>query len=313
MPRILNIGSLNIDHVYQVDHVAQPGETLASSSYELFAGGKGANQSAALARAGADVCHGGRVGTEGRWLIRKLQELGVDVGRIVVDDTPGGHAIIQVDAAGENAIVLFPGCNHKVDEDQIDDALKDFSNGDFLLLQNEISGIPYLIEEASKRRLRVCFNPAPATPSIDEYPLGLVDLFFLNRTEADTLADVRENEAVPLEQTIESLQARFPQADLVVTLGADGAVFVPGDDRPVSEPMVVEPVVVDSVVDSTGAGDTFIGFFLATLARGDSTVAALETAAAAAALSVTRPGAMDSIPTAEAAEALRRTHAGRHR
>ena len=311
MPRVLNVGSLNIDHVYHVDHVARPGETLASVSYEVFAGGKGANQSAALARAGAQVYHSGRVGSEGRWLVRKLEDLGVDVRHIVVDDAPGGHAIIQVDTDGENAIVLYPGCNHDVTENQIESALAEFSAGDFLLLQNEISEIPYLIKEASQRDLRVCFNPAPVTPHIEQYPLHLVDLFFLNRTEANALAAVKDNSGASLEEGIARIQDRLPDADLVVTLGSDGAVFVPRNRA--ASPAKVGPVPVEPVVDSTGAGDTFIGFFLATLARDGTTLDALETAAAAAALSVTRPGAMDSIPTSDAAEKLRLSHAGRNR
>ena len=140
---VLNFGSLNIDHVYHVDHVARPGETLASRSYRVFAGGKGANQSAALALAGAPVAHAGRVGRDGRWLVEGLSDLGVDVDHVVVDDDePTGHAVIQVEEqSGENAIVLFPGCNRRISPDQIRTCLNSFGSGDILLLQNETNDV----------------------------------------------------------------------------------------------------------------------------------------------------------------------------
>ena len=309
MYSVLNVGSLNIDHVYQVDHLARPGETVASSAYEVFAGGKGANQSAALACAGARVYHCGRVGVEGGWLVRELEERGVEVAHVITDEkTPGGHAIIQVDAGGENSIVLFPGCNHSIDKDQIDAVLEQFEPGDFLLLQNEIREIPYLMQEAEKRGLRICFNPAPATRRVLEYPLHLVSLLFVNRSEAAILSGVGE-EMATLEQIIHGLRSNLAQADLVLTLGSEGAMFIPEE----AEPTMVEPVSVDRVVASTGAGDTFIGYFVASLSRGDTTVEALQLAAAAAALSVTRAGAMSSIPTAAETEAWRKSHVSRHR
>ena len=121
--KVLNFGSLNIDHVYRVPHIAQPGETLPGESYALLAGGKGANQSAALACAGAPVWHVGKVGPEGGWLIEKLATLGANTEMIQVGDTPTGHAIIQVDEAGQNAIVLFAGANHAFERADIDAAV----------------------------------------------------------------------------------------------------------------------------------------------------------------------------------------------
>ena len=145
---ILNFGSLNIDLVYQVEHIARPGETIASSSHQVFAGGKGANQSAALARAGAHVFHAGQVGPDGQWLVDKLAGLGVDVQHIRVGDVPTGHAIIQVDRHGQNSIVLFAGANAQIDREAIDAALSHFDRGDILLLQNEINDISYIIASA---------------------------------------------------------------------------------------------------------------------------------------------------------------------
>lgn len=184
-------------------HVARPGETLASASYEVFARGKGANQSAALAAAGAYVYHCGRGGPEGHWLVLELQQRGVDVRHIVVDEQmPGGHAVIQVDAHGENSIVLFPGCNHNISKSQIEAVLENFQPGDFLLLQNEMSEILYLIREGSRNELQVCFNPAPASSGILEHlTVHQPSLLFINQSEAALLTGVEE-EKTTTEQII---------------------------------------------------------------------------------------------------------------
>ena len=189
---ILNFGSLNIDLVYQVEHIARPGETIASSSHQVFAGGKGANQSAALARAGARVFHAGQVGPDGQWLVDKLAGLGVDVQHIRVGDVPTGHAIIQVDRQGQNSIVLFAGANAQIDRGAIDAALSHFDRGDILLLQNEINDVSYIIASASERGLTICLNPAPFGPEVRAYPLELVDVLIVNETEATGLAGASE-------------------------------------------------------------------------------------------------------------------------
>ena len=178
---ILNFGSLNIDLVYQVEHIARPGETIASSAHQVFAGGKGANQSAALARAGARVFHAGQVGPDGQWLVDKLAGLGVDVQHIRVGDVPTGHAIIQVDRHGQNSIVLFAGANAQINRATIDATLSHFGAGDILLLQNEINDIPYIVAAAAKRGLRICLNPAPCGPEIRDYPLELVHWLVVNQ------------------------------------------------------------------------------------------------------------------------------------
>jgi len=292
--RVLCFGSLNIDHVYQVEHITRPGETLSTSSYRLFAGGKGANQSAALGRAGAAVHHAGRVGADGQWLLDKLQAVGVDVSRVVVSDEPTGHAVIQVDACGENAIFLYPGANHDIGEKQIETCLKGFDNGDILLLQNEINSIPCILQLAHDRGLHTILNPAPFTASVAQYPLDLVDVLVANRTEATGLIGLTPQqiaaEEMPAEALLTALAHRLPGVELVLTLGAEGARYRAED---VALSVEAEPV---TAVDTTGAGDTFIGYFVAALAAGRPAAAALRRAAVAAALACTRPGAMDSIP-----------------
>lgn len=286
--RVLNFGSLNIDHVYQVDHVVRPGETIPSGGYQIFAGGKGANQSAALARAGAAVFHAGRVGPEGAWLVEKLAGLGVAMEFTLAGDTPTGHALIQVDTAGRNAIVLFPGANQELTPSQVDTALASFGAGDLLVLQNETNLVPYLIEGAKARGLRVCLNPAPFTPQVNTYPLGLVDILVLNEIEGNGLSGAEDTEGI-----LAGLAGRLPSCQVVLTLGAQGVAFrAPGESFTV-------PAHPAEVVDTTAAGDTFLGYYLARLAAGSGPRVAVEVAVRAAALCVSRPGAMDSIPRAD--------------
>ena len=292
---VLNFGSLNIDHVYQVDHLVRPGETLASRGYRVFAGGKGANQSAALALAGAPVAHAGRVGRDGRWLVEGLSALGVDVDHVVVDeDEPTGHAVIQVEEeSGENAIVLFPGGNRRITRDQIRTCLSSFNRGDILLLQNEINAIPEILVEASRQGLKTCLNPAPWGPEAADCSLEPIDLLIVNRTEAAGLAgDPGDAEGNEDAQLLARVRRRVPdRTEILLTLGADGAVL----DGPAGR-LSCPALAAGAAVDTTGAGDTFIGYFLAARLDGAGDETCLRRAAAAAALCVTRPGARDAIP-----------------
>ena len=284
---ILVFGSLNIDHVYQVEHLVRPGETLPSTEYRRFQGGKGANQSVALARAGADVFHAGRIGSEGLWLRDAIAAEGVDVTHVGLDNQPTGHAIIQVDPAGENSILLYGGANLTVTSDDAHYVLSHFGEGDWLLLQNEISSLPAILREASERGLKVAFNPAPMTPDVQGYPLDGVSLLVVNQTEGAALAGVED--ASP-ELLVGMLQARFPDAAILLTLGGDGSLYVSGGEQ------IRTPAQAVEAVDTTAAGDTFIGYFLAELLAVESVPEALALASRAAALCVTRPGAAGSIP-----------------
>ena len=284
--KILNFGSLNIDMVYRVDHIARPGETIASSAHEVFAGGKGANQSAALAAAGAEVFHAGQIGPEGQWLVDKLVGFGVNMMYTLTGETPTGHAIIQVDNQGQNSIVLFPGANKKISHSAIDSTLSHFAQGDTLLLQNEINGIDYLIAQGKERGFKVCFNPAPYGPEVLAYPLHFVDLLIVNETEARGLLG-----PAVADQLIDRLAAAWPQAQIVLTLGEQGAHYSSAQER------FYLPATPIDAVDTTGAGDTFIGYFLQGLIADMAPQVAMQRAITAAALCVAKPGAMDSIPT----------------
>ena len=283
--RILNYGSINIDHVYRVDHLVQPGETISSERYRRFAGGKGSNQSIAIARAGAEVYHAGRIGADGLWLKELLEDNGVDTSYIEVADGPSGHAMIQVDDDGENAIVLYGGANHSISWEDAREVLDDFGAGDYLLLQNEISAVPEIIAGGAERGLKVVFNPAPMHNGVLDYPLSEVDCFIFNQVEGGELTGRRGRDDI-----LEAMMDRFPGACVVLTQKDEGVIYADAERR------LTVPATTVKAVDTTAAGDTLIGYLLAGVVAGHEMEAALETANRAAAICVTRPGAADSIP-----------------
>jgi ribokinase len=284
--RILNYGSLNIDHVYGVHHLVRPGETIGSTSYTRFCGGKGLNQSVALARAGAEVWHAGKIGAEGKFLKERLVADGVNVDFVEEVDAPTGHAVIQVDSNGENAIVIHGGANRAIRRSDAERVLAMFSPEDLLLLQNEISATNDVLALAAARGMRVAFNPAPFGPEVFDYPLQNVDLFILNETEGQGLTG-----RTVADEIADAMLARFPNSAIILTLGARGAFY---KDDAGAFAAAAQSV---AAVDTTAAGDTFIGFFLALYTRGLDVRHCLEAACRAATLCVTRAGAADAIPT----------------
>lgn len=285
-PRVLNFGSVNIDHVYGVDHFVRPGETISGASYRVFMGGKGSNQSIALARAGARVFHAGKIGRDSVWIKQKLRAAGVDTSLLRTADMPGGHAIIQVNPWGENAIIVYGGANRAVTPADARRVLERFGPGDYLLAQNEISSLPYIMRLAAKRGMKIVFNPSPMDSSALACPLHLVDIFIVNEIEARTLC----GRGGPW-QILKTMRRKFPRSSTVMTLGRRGAAYC-GPEGVFSAPA---PRV--RAVDTTAAGDTFTGYFLAGLAAGAGPREAIGLACRAAALCVTRRGAADSIPS----------------
>ncbi len=283
--KALNFGSLNIDMVYSVDHVVRPGETTASTELRYFCGGKGLNQSVALARAGAEVCHAGCVGTDGDRLLSLLRDNGVDISLVTQSASPSGHAIIQVDRDGQNSILLFGGANMEITPEQIENAVGNFSAGGRLFLQNEINGISEIIGAAHARGLEIVFNPSPFGAEILSCPLENIDWFVVNETEAEGLTGETEPEKI-----LGAFSQKFPCASVLLTLGADGAFCRTGNDTLYCKIFSVP------VVDTTAAGDTFLGFFFAMLDRFGAE-RALKIASAASAVAVSRSGASASIPT----------------
>lgn len=284
--KIYNIGSLNVDYVYKVSHFVRPGETIATLDRHIFPGGKGLNQSVALSKAGATVIHGGIVGPDGEILINTLVNAGVDVSRIKHSDTPSGHAIIQVDTTGQNSIMLFSGANFDFDEAYLSSVLCDAEEGDIVLLQNEINMVGEIIKAAKSRSLRVAFNPSPYTENIKSMPLSLVDYWLCNEIEGGEITGKSEPHEI-----ITEMHNMFTDANIVLTLGSGGSMFLHGDE------VLQQDIFKVHAVDTTAAGDTYTGYFLAFIAEGKSPSEALRAAAAAAAVSVSVLGASSSIPT----------------
>ena len=291
--RLLNFGSLNIDYVYRVDSFVRPGETKTARSLSIFPGGKGLNQSLALAKAGIEVWHAGKTGADGDFLLAELKRGGVNVSRVGRSAEPTGHAIIQVDDSGGNCIILYGGANRDIDPDYVDQALSGFGRGDMLVLQNEISSIPKILSAASERGMRIAMNPAPFHAEVLDYPLELLDFLILNEIEAEGLS----GEGSP-ERAIQSLRARYPRAGVVITLGEQGALYAD------TSGLLSHPAYRVRAVDTTAAGDTFSGYFLAVINEGGSAAEALELASRAAAICVTRPGAAVSVPSRKEVDAF---------
>ena len=292
--KILNIGSLNIDNVYQVNHFVRAGETLPSFRLDHFAGGKGLNQSIACARAGAAIYHAGFVGKDGAFLVQYLREAGVNVQQVkVLPDVSTGHAIIQVDQKGQNCILLYSGANTCLTEEYVDAVIDHFEPGDILLLQNETSCVEYAIKRGAFRGLQVALNLSPVSKELTASPvLKKVKWFLINEVEGQAMS----GESRP-EKICRCLTGQFPQSNIVLTLGEDG-VMLASKGRP---PLYHKAFSVH-VVDTTAAGDTFAGYFLASVAKGLPEEACLEYATRASAIAINRPGASPSIPTWEETE-----------
>lgn len=289
--KILNFGSLNIDYTYDVDHFVRGGETLSSKALHLFPGGKGLNQSIAVSRSGADVWHAGAVGkSDGEFLIKQLNEAGVNTDYVKRLEVPSGHAIIQRQPDGGNCILLFGGSNQEITRRMADEVLEHFGKGDYLLLQNEISEVGYIMKRAAEKGMRIVLNPSPMDEKIGKLPLENVDYFLLNEVEAESLCGEGANRP---EAMMEKLTKGFPKAKIVLTLGSQGSLYWDG------EKMIKQPCYKVKAVDTTAAGDTFTGFFIGGLSQGMEGVKALDWAARAAAVAVSRAGAATSIPSKE--------------
>lgn len=285
--KILNYGSCCIDNVYAVQDFVKPGETIASLDFTVHPGGKGLNQSIAMANAGATVVHAGKVGQDGAWLKTLLQDKGVNVDALDVIDGPSGHANIQVSAEGENAIVIVGGSNRQITPDDFDKAFSAAESGDFLLLQNEVSHLADIMQYGNDKGLRIVFNAAPMTPDVLDLPLALIEFLIVNETEAMALGNTSSDDP---EILLDALRAKLPETNFILTLGSAGAIYS-GTEETVSQ-----AAFPADAVDTTGAGDTFTGFFLAALAEGLTISACLELACRAASISVTRAGAATGIP-----------------
>lgn len=288
--KILNFGSLNIDKVYQVDSFVRPGETIASKKLDFFCGGKGLNQSIAIARAGAEVYHAGCIGHDGAMLSDALTSNHVNTDYLKKLDVPTGHAIIQVAESGQNCIILFGGANQEISTKQIDDTLSHFDEGDILLLQNEVNCLAYIVDQAYQKGMTIFLNPSPVTKQLSEISLDKISCLILNEIEA---ADLCQKELNAPADYAGYLHQMYPNMQILLTMGTDGSVFMSENLKHYQEAYRV------SAIDTTAAGDTFTGYFIAAVARGEDIRIAMREASKASSIAVTRAGASTSIPFRE--------------
>lgn len=289
--KILNFGSCNIDNVYEVEHIVSPGETISSASLTHFPGGKGLNQSVAIARSGENVYHAGCVGHDGEMLKKVLRDSGVDVSYLKTTDTFTGCAIIQLDHRGENSIILYPGANHAIDKAYVDKVLSDFDEGDILVLQNEISNLDYIIKKGAQKKMRIVLNPSPFEEKLREIDLNDISVLMLNEIEAAAFCQKKEVDAI-----YEYFTSNYKNLEVVLTLGAQGCVYMAQGKK------IHCPSYSVEVKDTTSAGDTFTGYFVSAMVYNTDIAVALKRASAASAIAVSKKGASSSIPNKEEVE-----------
>lgn len=283
--KVLNIGSMNLDHVYNVDHIVQPGETQATDGMNIFLGGKGINQSIALAKAGADVYHGGMIGSDGQLFLDACREYGVKADYIRKIEGKTGHAIIQIDKSAQNCIILYGGANERLTEEYVDEVLAGFEKGDMLLLQNEVNLISYIVDKAYEKGMQIALNPSPFNDRLKTVDMSKISLFLMNEVEGGQITGLEDPEEI-----IAKVVELYPNAKIVLTLGKDGAIYAEGNVR------IQQPIFKVEAVDTTAAGDTFTGYFLAGLIEGMEIADILRMSAKASSIAVMREGAVPSIP-----------------
>ena len=284
--KVLNFGSLNLDYTYQVESILIPGETQASKRRDIFCGGKGLNQSIALAKAGVPVYHAGMIGDEGGVLLDACRENGVNTDFISKIDGPSGHTIIQVDRNGQNCILLYGGANRSITREFVDQVLDSFEEGDMILLQNEINELDYIIDRAYEKGMMIVLNPSPYDSALDSCDLSKVSLFLVNEIEGYQITGEKEPDRI-----LGRIREIYPGARVVLTLGGDGSVY-----QDETGAVYRQGIYKVKAVDTTAAGDTFTGYFLSSLISKMPVPEGLKLAAKASAIAVSRPGATASIP-----------------
>ena len=288
--KVPNLGSLNIDYVYPVEHFVTAGETILTGELQVNSGGKGLNQSAALARAGLEVWHAGLLGAESASLAETLNRFGVNTRLMRTVQERSGHAIIQVEPKGQNCILVYPGTNGKLTDAYVDEVLAHMEPDDVLLMQNETNLVAETIRKAHDRGIRVAWNASPVNDTMNSDLLDRIKWLFVNEVEGQALT----GESDPAHM-VKTLTERCPGMELVLTLGAQGSIYAHGGA------VVCCPSCKVTVRDTTAAGDTFTGFFLRGVLEPVAGYTPLTLATAAAGIAVTRPGASSSIPSLQEA------------
>lgn len=286
--KVLCFGSANLDHVYKVDHFTVPGETQGCLEYNIKCGGKGVNQAIAMALAGNDTYFAGIIGSDGGLLKDALVDKGVHIDYMKISNKPTGHAIIEVDQSGQNHILLYGGTNKEIDFEYIDEVLSHFSKGDIVVLQNEINNVPYIIERCYEKEMKIFFNAAPYDIAVKNYPIEKVTWLVVNETEGAALSNEEDYEKI-----IQTLKQKYPHTHILFTMGKEGSRVL--TDK---EDIKVEALKVNAV-DTTGAGDTYIGYFVRGIVEEMPLLETAQMATKASAIAATRFGAVDSIPNYE--------------
>lgn len=290
--KVLCFGSLNIDYTYKVEHFVKKGETLSSQGLVVSSGGKGLNQSVALAKSGANVYHGGAVGEDGGFLLDILNEAKVNTSLINVSkEVRTGNAIIQNDIEGDNCIILYGGANQSITKKQVDNTLEGFEPGDYLILQNEINELPYIIEVGKKKGMVIVLNPSPMNDSLRRIDMKQIDYIILNEIEASQLiVQDTQDRMDKYEGVLDELHEMYPTSRIVLTIGENGCWYI--DDKQ----KLYQSSYKVNAVDTTAAGDTFTGYFIGEIIKGADVKDALRIASKAASIAVSRQGAAASIP-----------------
>lgn len=286
--KVLCFGSANLDHVYKVDHFTVPGETQGCLEYNIKCGGKGVNQAIAMSLAGNDTYFAGIIGSDGGLLKDALVDKGVCIDYMKISNRPTGHAIIEVDQSGQNHILLYGGTNKEIDFEYIDEVLSHFSKGDIVVLQNEINNVPYIIERCYEKEMKIFFNAAPYDKTVQNYPIEKVTWLVVNETEGAALSNEEDYEKI-----LQTLKQKYPHTHILFTMGKEGSRVL--TDK---EDVKVEALKVNAI-DTTGAGDTYIGYFVRGIVEEMSLLETAQMATKASAIAVTRFGAVDSIPRYE--------------
>lgn len=289
--KIVVIGSLNVDTTYSLPHIPKEGETILATNKTVQKGGKGQNQAIQMARLGAEVSMIGAVGSdgEGKELIDGLKQENIDTTGMIVKEGPSGTASIYVNSVGQNNIVVYPGANFKLTKEDIDSKLDILKDADICVMQNEIplDVIYHVLELCREIGITMIHNPAPAVKDFDKKYLSLIDYFVPNETEIELILN-REIDSNVEDMAREVLELGC--RNVIVTLGSKGSLLVNEEKVHAQKAMLVK------AVDTTAAGDSFIGGFVAGLARGFDLERAMEYGTLSSALTVTSPGAVDALP-----------------
>ena len=293
--QIINFGSINFDRTYRVTRFPEAGETLQSQELLCGSGGKGLNQSIAVSRAGGVVIHAGTIGNDGAPLQREMEENGVDCSHLMHVDSEQGHAVIMVNEQGENEILVHRGSNLRMTKDYIDEVLSRVNAPAYVILQNEIPHADYIIDQAYERGFYVVFNASPVNEEMKKtVDFSRVHWLLINEVEGEQLSGESRPDAI-----LDHFEHHYPETNIVLTMGTDGSVGSFQGKRFHYGSYKVP------VKDTTGAGDTYTGYFMAGIANGKEMQESMKMATLAAAISVTRSGAAGAIPVLDEVVACR--------